>query len=296
MDFSAINSLTDSGDIGDTQAAIDMYNDRSICYFTRGKTVAEVNTILSGFVNDTDYYCLVERVNRGTFVFLDSPKHTGIEMALYEDDGTILEPEWSAIEAVKASLRIRTELFADSFSQGNNLGLPSITPDVGTDYSFLYQNNGGNLGVFTGGLCKVFEPDGEQGVLINCNATYSNDHAVELKVELAGDNGQCVLFVRGTNNDSYYTVFADVSESLLFMNDFGLSPMGISGSGIKTGDIIRLQVKGDNISFWINDKKILSENDLNHATGKAGIGMGSIIFGGYQMDYIYKNVRIWDVP
>jgi len=208
--------------------------------------------------------------------------------ALKRTNGAEASEGKSYLEVMKESNKV----FKDSFSQGDNLELTSITPDLGTNYTFLFQNNGGNLGVFTGGLCKVFEPDEEQGCLIECNATYTNDHAIELEIVTVGT---CILYVRGTDNDNSYALKVDGTDSQLFVNEFGWAAENPKGSGIVAGDIIRLQIVGNDLTYWKNDIQELIKVKTNHLTGKAGIGMGNVMTSNENMNAVYKNVRAWDV-
>jgi len=105
-----VKILTDQGDIDEFEA---LYNDRNCSFYVRGKNRSDVIDVLADIEETVSLnvdYVLIDRpeinggVTFGTSLICDSLKHSVIELALWNYDGTVLEGEWNTIAATKARL------------------------------------------------------------------------------------------------------------------------------------------------------------------------------------------------
>ena len=121
MDFGETLNVTTYKDFRDYDRVNDadkitqfnsLYNNRAYSYLVRGKNRSDVRDILDDAKIDAELntdYILIDRPATtgsffGTHVILDPLKHSIIEQAIWDFDNTVLEGEWSTIEATKARL------------------------------------------------------------------------------------------------------------------------------------------------------------------------------------------------
>lgn len=109
----------------------------------------------------------------------------------------------------------------------------------------------------------------------------SANYEVELKVVVPGSaTATTSLGVRVQNagQDGYFVRF-NANASKLYVRTAGVwTPLGLTAPGVDLDAIVRLQISGNDLRFFVNEKLIIQETVTTHVLpGEAGMGIGAVM-------------------
>lgn len=184
---------------------------------------------------------------------------------------------------------LATTVFTDTFTETGvaDVNLVSHTPDAGTSWTEVIDNDGSNDAVVSwindnlnDGTCGANE-----GIGYIANATYdSTDYYVEL-TNSTGEAGDDWLWI-GVRVDSsgfgYWAQFtADATQIYKNESVGGWQAIGTAGAGIAGGSVVKFEAVGSTITLYDDGvaNKSVSDADITSAN-QAAIGFGDLTNNG----------------
>ncbi len=180
-------------------------------------------------------------------------------------------------------------LFHDTFGEGGNPLLTAHTPNIGTSWSqTLFGGYSGTLQLISAnGTVSPTVTANADGILAIANATYPNDYSVEASILVSGASAtySAGVVARASDTDNYYIgfVFAvnAAADTFIFKVTAGVAAQVGSGVDLDTdlssATLIRLEVDGTALRFYVADTLQVSTTDSAHTTGQAGMAFGTAI-------------------
>lgn len=171
-------------------------------------------------------------------------------------------------------------------ASGGELANDPFTRSDAATLSSPWIDKNGQLGIFSNQVDVTVT--GDENIAYYNGVSWPNDGYAEIKVIAAPAANRAVAvgyrLQTGSNRLGYYAGYdqAQSGDGLQRIWKFvgtAWTQLGSPGaSNVAVNDIIRIQVIGSTIKMFVNTVEVLSVNDTDHATGKAGIyGVNSAV-------------------
>lgn len=174
--------------------------------------------------------------------------------------------------------------FLDNFVEAVDTSLASHTPNTGTSWSVVFNDDATTVYEVVGGLGEAQQANSiaNTGVIYNANATYpSANYEVQMTlVSQTSAAASTYLIVRMTDVDNLYAVRlsaeAGTGTSQLYKKVTGIwTALGSTFTTPAAGSVCKLQISGTTLKFFDDTVEVASATDSDlSATGKGGLAGG----------------------